>query len=160
MNEFMINAVCALFICKAHSIPFMEPKQNKGLKFGCWFHGSNTLKIAECNVFVRLSSQSKMETLCKPGVWFCCPQLGHTNKNCPNDNFCEFKGNSKDMCNKLHYNILHDLFSGNVMLLMNNMISREGVLLMMSYVKSTNMAIPILWDSGSNISVITPRMAR
>nr|XP_027237393.1 uncharacterized protein LOC113828586 [Penaeus vannamei] len=102
-----------------------------------------------------------MEALRKHGVCFCCLQIGHTSKNWPNKRFCELKGDGKEMCNRLQHPVLHDLFSrNNAVLLMNNMISREGILLVMSFVKNMNMDIPTLWDSGSNISMITHRMAR
>lgn len=92
VNEFMINTANALSNYKAQSVQSVEPKPNSGLKFGCWFHGSNNHKIAECSVFIKLSSQSKMEALRKHGVCFCCLQIGHTSKNCPNKRFCELKG--------------------------------------------------------------------
>lgn len=119
----------------------------------CWYHGTNTHDITQCTGFQRLNCEDKIDAMQKMGACFLCLQLGHMGRQCTH-------GVSCSECGKNHHRMLHDYFIKPQEHMNSNLLSRDGVLLMLSLVYSNARPISTLWDPGSNMTLITNRMAK
>lgn len=154
VSEFIQNTNNAI---KALS----KPTTNSDLREQCWFHKSNNHGIQRCSTFASLSSDDKMQALRENNVCFSCLKPGHSSRNCRRRVCCEIIVEGGGKCGRMHHSLLHDVF--RVMpsvTTVSSTKSRDGVLLSISYVISKGVRVAVLWDSGSDISIITHRMAK
>ena len=119
----------------------------------CWFHGTDSHDITQCIVFQRLNTNDKINAVHKIGACYLCLRLGHMGRQCSRKDLC-------GECGKGHHQILHNCFSKDQGHINSNCSSKDGVLLMISSVYSSSLPITTLWDSGSNTTLITNRMAK
>ena len=131
----------------------------------CWIHGTASHSILECSGFQNLDNDSKYELLRKNRVCFICLRKGQFSSDCINRELCNVKGENNEVCARPHHPILHTLFLQNSFTRrlqgsnFNNLLSREGVLLMIGHMQSKGQRVATLWDPGSNLTKITHRMA-
>lgn len=131
----------------------------------CWFHDSDSHDITDCVGLQNLHNQDKFEAIRRNNARFCCLRTGHLSNNCPNKRLCEVKIRQSGVCGRLHRHTLHDMFNyGNLLnypkKASNNFCSYDGILLMISKVRSKDQQFTTLWDPGSNVTMITHRMAK
>lgn len=119
----------------------------------CWYHGTNTHDITHCTVFQRLNSKDKMDAVRRMGACYLCLRLGHMGRQCSFKVLC-------GECGKGHHQIIHNCFSSEQGHINSSSSLKDGVLLMISSVYSNSLPITTLWDSGSNTTLITNRMAK
>ena len=119
----------------------------------CWYHGVNTHNIAQCTGFQRLANNDKMDAVRQMGACFRCLRLGHVGYQCTQNVLCS-------ECGRNHHWMLHSCLSKPEAHASNNLQSWNNVLLMISSVYSNARPITILWDPGSNMTIIINRMAR
>ncbi|XP_064120677.1 uncharacterized protein LOC135225276 [Macrobrachium nipponense] len=161
LNECIVNMnqIASNLSNQARSIPNMSPNINKN----CWFHGTASHSILDCSGFQHLGNKSKYELLKSNRVCFICLRKGHVSSDCLNRELCHTKDQNNEVCGRPHHPILHSLFVQNYFTSRvqgsNNLLSREGVLLMIGYMQSKGQKVATLWDPGSNLTMITHRMA-
>lgn len=119
----------------------------------CWYHGTDTHDITRCTGFQRLGNDEKYDAVQRAGACFLCLQVGHVGRKCTIGVPCS-------ECGKHHHRMLHSSFFKPSPNINSNLLSRDGVLLMISSVYSHTRPITTLWDSGSNITLITNRMVK
>ncbi|XP_045117673.1 uncharacterized protein LOC123508205 [Portunus trituberculatus] len=119
----------------------------------CWLHGTDTHDITRCTGFQRLSSDERVDAVRNAGACFLCLQLGHRGRQCTTGAPCS-------ECGKYHHRMLHSFFSKPPPNINSNLLSRDGVLLMINSVYSHTRPVTTLWDPGSNMTLITNRMAK
>lgn len=115
----------------------------------CWYHGTDTHDVACCTGIQRLGSEM-VDAVRKAGACFLCLQLG---RNCTTGAPCS-------ECGRRHHRMLHTSFFMPPAHTNSNLLSGDGVLLMISSVHSHTRPVTTLWDSGSNITLIANRMAK
>ena len=161
LNECIVsmNQIVSNLSGQARSKPKVPPNVCKN----CWFHGTTSHSILECSGFQNLNNNSKYELLRSNRVCFICLRKGHFSSDCMNRELCHVKGENNEVCGKPHHPILHTLFVQNAFTSQlqgsNNLLSREGVLLMIGHMRSKGQKVATLWDPGSNLTMITHRMA-
>lgn len=122
----------------------------------CWFHRTDGHDILECEAFKRLSDEAKFEHLMQWGVCFLClKSCDHIARNCKG-RACNvtYQGT---VCGKFHHPLIHSLFPTSVpsVKASSNFMDRQGVLLAIKEVRSGVRSLLTLFDSGSNITMIT-----
>lgn len=130
---------------------------------GCWFHESYTHDTQNCHSFKALSDKEKMEMLKRKGLCFNCISGQHLAKNCTKGGTCPVM-TSNNVCNMRHHPLLHRAHVDGIMYhstgkLLNDH-GKVQVMLMISSINHNGYQITTLWDSGSNITVITHSLAR
>ena len=128
----------------------------------CYVHESDTHDLKDCTSFKQWPKETKFEFLKFRGICYMCLREGHFARNCGQRYPCRIVVNGKQW-GKYHQSCLHPLFINNGGLTVeatSSHMTRDGVMLMTGYVNSTDHAIPTLYDLGSNITLITNRMAR
>ncbi|XP_071519126.1 uncharacterized protein [Panulirus ornatus] len=120
----------------------------------CWYHGTDTHDITQCTVFQKLNSKEKIDAVYRMGACFLCLQLGHRGRRqCSQKSLC-------GECGRGHHQILHNCFGKEQGYINSSLSPKRGVLLIISSVYGNTRPITTLWDSGSNTSLITDRMAK
>ncbi|XP_042883833.1 uncharacterized protein LOC122260556 [Penaeus japonicus] len=127
----------------------------------CWVHEFNGHDTSVCGKFRSMSASERLELAKKRGSCFICLRVGHISKNCNQIRKCTVKINDA-LCNRRHHSLLHEAFTKGIGAVISSGCSvRPTVLLDVTTVYSpSNVPIKVLWDSGSNITLITHRMAR
>ena len=131
------------------------------------FHQTHTHDILNCFDFKRMDRSNKLVCLKRNRICFSCLESGHVSAYCNNRNKCNFKDKMGSICGKYHHALLHDVFSFNSVndfyLTQYNSITHvnklNSVLLPIGIVKSKGNLISTLYDSGSNISLISHSLA-
>ena len=136
-------------------------KFNGERKF-CPVHDSESHEMQDCTTFQHWTAENQMEFLRQKGICFACLKRGHLSRECDKKFACRVRVNG-DVCGKHHHSILHPLFTSSqssVIDVTSNYLSKKGALLMTGFVACGGTSIPTLYDAGSNISLITFRMAK
>lgn len=119
--------------------------------------------ICNCYAFKNLTNPDKFACLRNNGVCFKCVNVGHLSKHCRLSGVvtCDVIINGKT-CGMEHHKMLHYVLSrsSNTNSVTNNLVCRVGHLLMVNRVECQQKEINVLWDSGSNVSLITHRKAK
>ena len=141
-----------------------KPKGSSTTNKNCWYHGTSSHSILECSGFQNLDNRSKFEALRSNRVCFICLRKGHISSDCLSRELCQLTGENNEICGRPHNPILHSLFVQNSITNQvqgaSNLLSREGVLLMLGHMQSKGQKVATLWDPGSNLTMITHRMAK
>ena len=119
----------------------------------CWYHGTNTHDITRCSGFQRLANNDKMDAVWQMGACFRCLRLGHVGRQCTRSVSCS-------ECGRNHHWMLHSCLSKPEAQASSNVLSLSRTLLMISSVYSNVHPITTLWDPGSDITLISNRMAK
>lgn len=118
----------------------------------------------DCNGFGKMDASDKLKFLRQKGACFKCLTVArHTAKTCKSKVRCGILTNGVQ-CTADHHPSLHDVF-GNLWQTVspravNNLTSREGLLLMIGSVYCKGENLTTLYDSGSNISLIRTDCAK
>lgn len=140
-----------------------KPKVSPNIRDNCWFHGTASHSILECSGFQNLDSKSKHDLLRISKVCFICLRKGHVSSDCLSRELCHVKSENNEVCGRPHHTILHSSFvqnsSASRVQGSNNLLSLEGVLLMIGHMHSKGQKVATLLDPGSNLTMITHRMA-
>lgn len=131
----------------------------------CWLHNTNTHDIVQCTTFTNMDAASKLETLRKHGVCFRCLHTGHFTRMCRDRRTCVERMSNGQVCGGPHHVKLHGIFAQSQspevsMHFSENNCERNGVLLTISQVEGRGQPITVLYDCGSNMSLITHAKAR
>ena len=124
----------------------------------CWLHEFDGHHISTCGRFRSMSSSERLESAKRKGICYRCLGEGHLGRFCNSSETCTVKVNGQ-ICNKHHHHLLHDSFS----LSSNNYnvnCQNTGALLEVSIIYSFNQPITVIWDSASDTTLITHRMAK
>ena len=131
----------------------------------CWYHDTDNHEIGECTAFARLPYNERMEKVRERRSCFCCLKRGHISRRCPDKSSCSLRKDNNEECRMFHHKFLHE---DNIERI-NSHTLKEGQhktpgndmsLLMISEVACFGQKLITLWDSGSNISLITRKAAK
>ncbi|XP_068236892.1 uncharacterized protein [Palaemon carinicauda] len=129
----------------------------------CWYHGVDGHSIYDCYAFKSLSNYDKFAQLKRNNACYKCVNLGHFSKFCivSGVSSCDVMVNGKK-CGREHHKMLHSLLykPTTFTVVTSNLVSRDGHLLMVSGLRYHQTDINVLWDSGSNVSLITHQKAQ
>ncbi|XP_068223879.1 uncharacterized protein [Palaemon carinicauda] len=129
----------------------------------CWYHGVDGHSIYDCYAFKSLSNYDKFAQLKRNNTCYKCVNLGHFSKFCnvSGVSSCDVMVNGKK-CGREHHKMLHSLLYKPTTFtdVTSNLVSRDGHLLMVSGLRYHQNDINVLWDSGSNVSLITHQKAQ
>ena len=128
------------------------------VKHKCWIHNFEGHHISACGRFRSMSSSEKLESAKRKGICYRCLDDQHLSKFCNSNITCSVKVNGQN-CNKPHHYLLHDSFiipSRNYSV----RCQTNDTLLEVSTVYSYSQPITVLWDSASDTTLITHRMAK
>ncbi|KAK3896107.1 hypothetical protein Pcinc_000205 [Petrolisthes cinctipes] len=119
----------------------------------CWYHGTNAHDITKCSGFQRLANNDKMDAVRQMGACFRCLRLGHVGRQCTRSVSCS-------ECGRNHHWMIHSCLSKPEAHASSNVLSWSKALLMISSAYSNAYPITTLWDPGSDMNLITNRMAK
>ena len=120
--------------------------------------------IENCNVFSKISLVEKQEAVRKSGACFnCLQQTGHIARDCSQPNKCDILVGDK-ICGRRHHPLLHkgdntSTAEFRATTVHNVLAENNPTLLAISMVRCNDKNVTILWDSGSDISLITHNAA-
>ena len=124
----------------------------------CWLHEFEGHHISACGRFRSMSGSERLEAAKRKGICYRCLVEKHLGKFCNSNERCTVKSNGQ-ICNRPHHYLLHDAFatsSNNY----NVNCQTNGTLLEVSIIYSYNQPITVIWDSASDATLITHKMAR
>lgn len=133
------------------------------IRYYCWFHGTDNHDILECTTFQRLDNYGKIDVLRKNSICFNCLRGIHIVSQCNLKRTCDIKGSNNIRCGRPHHNMLHRAHVEGIMF--HNTSQRQNTplirktLLMISKVFSQGRPATTLWDSWSDITIITHTLA-
>lgn len=133
------------------------------IRYNCWLHGTDNHDILECVTFQRLDNYGKINALRRNGICFNCLKGVHVASQCNLKKTCDVRGNNSMRCDRPHHNMLHRAHVEGIMF--HSTSQRQSTplirktLLMISKVLSRGRPITTLWDSGSDITIITHTLA-
>ncbi|XP_047499242.1 uncharacterized protein LOC125046242 [Penaeus chinensis] len=138
----------------------------KGIKYkennisiGCLLHNSESHDITNCFKFKDCNSKERFDVIKRNGICFRCLKGYHSARGCNVGKLCDVVIEGQGPCNRNHHPLLHqdriESSSHNAV-----MEKRGKALLNISTVHGKNLPITILWDPGSDTSLITHRMAK
>ena len=136
-------------------------------------HKTDGHSIENCNQFLKMTLQEKIETVRQFGACFNCLQATrHIAKNCAEpsaeprktvQNKCDII-EADQKCGKRHHPLLHKKHSPfnreQQRTIIYNLQGTEcRPLLAVNAIQCRNQQVNVMWDSGANISLITHRAA-
>ena len=133
-----------------------------GARNSCWLHQGANHNIFNCNLFKGMSDTDKFMSLKRHNVCFKCLRAGHISKSCRvNPNMtCDILTNGVP-CGFRHNKLLHNVLSAqNNVNVSGNLVSRSGHMLMVNNIKCKFSFVNMLWDGGSDVSLITHAKAK
>ena len=125
---------------------------------GCWIHNSINHDIFYCYIFKNLTNKERFELARSNGICFKCLKGYHQAWNCNTNKTCNVMLKGQGVCNRHHHPLVHfeqeegvshNTVSGNTL----------NTLLNISTVYSNTQPITVLWDSDTDITLVTHRMA-
>ncbi|XP_076028384.1 uncharacterized protein LOC143017480 [Oratosquilla oratoria] len=126
--------------------------------YRCWFHESSTHDTQDCYVFKSLSDKERLEIVKSNNLCFNCLSNQHRARNCTRRETCDVIFNNKK-CGMWHHPLLHRSPLNGTMYHVNDHKTSK-VLLMVSSIYHNGVPINTMWDSGSDVTVITHSMAK
>ena len=130
----------------------------------CWIHRTTGHSIDQCKQFLQMALPDRFTAAREAGACFNCLQTTrHIAINCNAPKKCSIV-QAGQKCGKRHHDLLHDDRNNDKNKGQNsesyNVQAREGQpVVAVNVVRCQNQAINVMWDSGSNISLITHRAA-
>lgn len=125
---------------------------------GCWIHNSMTHDVFDCHKFKSLSNNERFELAKTNGICFRCLKGYHPARSCNINKMCNVMTKGQGRCNRHHHPLVHyEQAEGAVHKAISG--NTYNTLLNISTVYSGTQPITVLWDSGSDITLITHRMA-
>lgn len=125
----------------------------------CWLHNNASHDITDCYKFKTMNSKNRYEIAKNYGICFRCLRGYHAARNCKAGKLCGVMVDGQGPCNRNHHSLLHsDQREGTL----HNAISGKActALLNISVIYSRDQPLNVLWDSGSDVSLITHKMAK
>ena len=125
----------------------------------CLLHNSAGHDISDCYRFKGSSSKDRFEMIKSNGICFRCLNGYHPARSCKIGKLCDVVINGQELCNQNHHPLLHpDKIEGSV----NSTVLGNActTLLNISTLNCKDQPVTVLWDPGSDISLITNRMAK
>ncbi|XP_037793897.1 uncharacterized protein LOC119589350 [Penaeus monodon] len=133
-------------------------KENN-ISIRCLLHNSESHEITNCFKFKGCNSKERFDMIKKNGICFRCLNGYHSARGCKVGKLCDVVIEGQGPCNRNHHPLLHqdriESSSHNAV-----MEKRGKALLNISTVHSKNLPVTVLWDPGSDTSLITHRMAK
>lgn len=128
----------------------------------CWYHGSSSHEINQCDTFRRLDAAAKMDCLRRAGACFICLEPSRISRYCDKRVPRNIHVGDFDICGKMHHPLLHSVFVRETPVVKgsSNFLDRDGILLMLSTIKSIFHDLSVFFYSGSNLTMITHGAAR
>ena len=126
---------------------------------GCLLHNSTGHELTDCYKFKGLNSKDRFEIVKSNGICFRCLKGCHPARSCKVGKLCDVVNEGQGVCNRNHHPLLHtDKMEG----VLHNVVSEKTftTLLNISTLNSRNQPVTVLWDSGSDISLITHNMEK
>ncbi|XP_063603426.1 uncharacterized protein LOC134779294 [Penaeus indicus] len=133
-------------------------KENN-ISIGCLLHNSESHDITNCLKFKGCNSKERFDVIKRNGICFRCLKGYHSARGCKVGKLCDAVIEGQGPCNRNHHPLLHqDRIESNSH---NAVMEKKGkALLNISTVHSKNLPVTVLWDPGSDTSLITYRMAK
>ena len=125
----------------------------------CFLHETNSHDIFNCNTFKNLDVVNRIDLTKKNGICFKCLKGTHLARYCHSKQVCDIMGSDNWRCDRPHHPLLHQGNINGTMFHSSVGQQRQRALLTVSAVYCRDQPINTLWDSGSNITLITNRMA-
>lgn len=133
----------------------LKTESNDG---GCWIHNSRNHDTFDCYKFKNLSNKERFDLARNNGICFRCLNGYHQAWNCNTNKLCDVKMKGQSVCNRHHHPLVHleqeEGASHNTV-----SVNTLNTLLNISTVYSDTQPITVLWDSGSDITLVTHSMA-
>lgn len=126
---------------------------------GCLLHNSTDHDITDCYRFKGCNSKDRFEIVKSNGICFRCLRGYHPARSCKVSKLGDVSIAGQGLCNRNHHPLLHpDKLEGSL----HNTVSEKAfrTLLNISTLDSKNQPVTVLWDSGSDISLITHSAAK
>lgn len=126
---------------------------------GCLLHNSTGHDITDCYKFKGCNSKDRFEMVKSNGICFRCLRGYHPARSCKVGKLCDVSIAGQGLCNRNHHPLLHpDKLEGSF----HNAVSEKAftTLLNISTLDCKNQPVTVLWDSGSDISLITHSAAK
>lgn len=134
----------------------IKAENNNG---GCWLHNNANHDIMDCYKFKIMNNKNRFEMAKNHGICYKCLRGYHSARNCNTGKLCDVMIEGQGPCNRNHHSLLHPEVREGAL---HNAVSGKSstALLNISVVHSRNQPVNVLWDSGSDVSLITHRMAK
>ena len=126
---------------------------------GCLLHNSTGHDLTDCYKFKDFGSKDRFEMVKSNGICFRCLRGYHPARSCKVGKLCDVVIKGQGLCNRNHHPLLHpDKIEG----ILHSAVSGKPftTLLNISTLNSGNQPVTVLWDSGSDMSLITHSMAK
>ena len=138
-----------------------------GIQKRCWYHASNSHDIPDCNQFLRLDDQAKLDAIRQRGVCIMCLKPGHIARNCTDKKICTEVVNGQ-VCGKNHHPLLHQAHINGIAMattvhvhgILNERSDKTATILAFNNVECNGQPSVTFWDGGSNVSLITHTAAK
>ena len=126
---------------------------------GCLLHNSAGHDLTNCYKFKGFGSKDRFEMAKSNGICFRCLRGYHPARSCKVGKVCDVVIEGQGLCNRNHHPLLH---SDKMEVSLHSAVSGKSftTLLNISTLNSRNQSVTVLWDSGSDISLITHSMAK
>ena len=125
---------------------------------GCWIHNSSDHTIESCNVYLQKSGADRVSFLKDNGACWCYLAFGHRTTTCPNKVRCSSEG-----CGMFHNSTLRGAFvEGVIHQTTTHHTPYSKVLFQIMNIPVYEQSLPVnvMWDGGSNCSLISFEMAK
>lgn len=126
----------------------------------CWVHEFDGHDIHECGKFRSLSSTERLEMTKRKGECFRCLNGKHVARMCRSSLVCDAKDGEGNACGRSHHPLLHGSFTNNVVSANSGSCKGNKAMLCISTIYSNCQPLTVLWDSGSDITLITHCLVR
>ena len=126
---------------------------------GCLLHNSAGHDLTNCYKFKGFGSKDRFEMAKSNGICFRCLRGYHPARSCKVGKVCDVVIEGQGLCNRNHHPLLHP---DKMEVSLHSAVSGKSftTLLNISTLNSRNQSVTVLWDSGSDISLITHSMAK
>ena len=130
--------------------------ENKG--GGCLLHNSTGHDITDRYKFKGFGSKDRFEMVKNNGICFRCLRGYHPARSCKVGKLSDVVIEVQGLCNRNHHPLHPDKMEG----ILHSAASEKAFtnLLNISTLNNGNQPVTVLWDSGSDISLITHSMAK
>ena len=125
----------------------------------CIIHTFSRYSTEECNNYLAKTSEEKLQLLRELRACWSCLKVGHRYTQCRSKQVY-----GTENCDKYHHNSLHDAHVSGISFHAIPTVSNcerelDSCLLPLMYLRSGDIELPTLWDSGASISLITLKIA-